>query len=350
MNTRLFASFLSLAVLLGVAPRLSAADSAPGCSQAAPAASNIVARIGDQVLTEEQMKKEIAGPLFEAENQVYMAKRNWIDSKTKDILFAEAAKAANLPLDQWISREISSKVTPPTDVEVDAFLQKMARGQIPTDPAKLAEMKSQAQGYILSQKRTTVESELLRDLKAKSKVEINLVTPIAPRVEINVTAASPVKGPKNAPVTIYEFTDFQCPWCSRAQEPLHAVVNANPGKIKVITRNFPLSQIHPRAWPAAEAAACVNEQGKFWEYHDKLFANQQALGDDDLLKYAKEVGVNEKKFQTCVKEHRYKSLVEADQAEGQRVGVSGTPTFFVNGIKTNFNQIADNVRAELEKK
>ncbi len=146
-----------------------------------------------------------------------------------------------------------------------------------------------------------------------------------------------------------EFTDFQCPWCKRSQDSVKAVEQAYGDKIKMVDRMFPLTSIHQRAMPSAEAAYCAKEQDKYWEYRDKLFASQ-TLSDSDFKQYAKEVGLNEKKFDACIASHKYASQIQNDQADGQRFGVSGTPTFFVNGIQTGFPQLQETVKGELDKK
>ena len=165
----------------------------------------------------------------------------------------------------------------------------------------------------------------------------------------------PVLGNKNAPVTIVEFSDFQCPYCGRFfTQTLPSIKKdyIDTGKVKLVFRDFPLS-FHPNAEPAAEAAECANEQGKYWEYHDKLFENQDSLSSELYIKLAGDLGLDVDKFKTCIETSKYKQEVEDDFNYGQSVGVSGTPTFFINGIKLvgaqpyeAFKQIID---AELAK-
>ncbi len=143
----------------------------------------------------------------------------------------------------------------------------------------------------------------------------------------------PFKGSKNAPVTIIEFSDFQCPYCARfAQQTMPAIVKnyVDAGKVKIVFKDFPLS-FHANAKNAAEAANCAAEQGKFWEYHDKIFENQNALDAASLKKYAKDLSLDSSKFDSCLDSDKYVSEIEQDVAEGQQNGVTGTPAFFVNG-------------------
>ncbi len=147
--------------------------------------------------------------------------------------------------------------------------------------------------------------------------------------DINVTGA-PVLGPKNAPVTIVAFSDFQCPFCGRVIPTLKEIEKTYEGKVKVIFKNQPLP-FHNNARPAAMAAMAANEQGKFWEMHDKLFANQQNLDRASLEKYASELQLDMGKFKAALDSNKFDAYITADANEGTRVGANGTPTFFING-------------------
>lgn len=139
----------------------------------------------------------------------------------------------------------------------------------------------------------------------------------------------PLKGQANAPVTIVEFSDFECPFCGRFFSTTYPDIDKNyiqTGKAKLYYMDFPLS-FHPQAEPAALAAACAQEQNKFWEFHDKIFANQQSLSDDSYKKWAKEIGLNEQQFSTCYTSKKYLSEVQGDFDTGSKAGVSGTPSF-----------------------
>lgn len=141
---------------------------------------------------------------------------------------------------------------------------------------------------------------------------------------------SPTKGPKSAPVTVVIFSDYQCPFCSRVEPALKQIDEDYKGKIRWAWRNKPLP-FHDKAHLAAEASLAAHEQGKFWEYHDKLFANQQALDRADLEKYAGELGLDLGKFKAALDSGKFKQHVDKEVAEGDRLGAGGTPTFFING-------------------
>ncbi len=152
----------------------------------------------------------------------------------------------------------------------------------------------------------------------------------APAVQKIALGSAPVKGARNAPVTIVEFSDFQCPFCSRAVPTLKAIEEQYGGKVKMAFKHQPLP-FHQNAHLAAVASMAANEQGKFWEYHDKLFANQQALDRASLERYASELGLKMDKFKAALDSKKFDAQISADSAEGSRAGVSGTPTFFING-------------------
>jgi protein-disulfide isomerase len=145
----------------------------------------------------------------------------------------------------------------------------------------------------------------------------------------------PVLGDPNAPVTIVSFEDYQCPFCGRAFQQTFPQLKSeyvDTGKAKIVFRDFPLS-FHPEAQPAAEASECADEQGKFWEYHDALFNNQNLLGASYYAQLAGDLGLDVDQFTQCMDSGKYRQEVQADFAYGSQVGVSGTPTFFINGIK-----------------
>ena len=142
----------------------------------------------------------------------------------------------------------------------------------------------------------------------------------------------PAIGPKNAPITIIEFSDFECPYCSRWYDQVFLKLREEyPDKVRIVFRDFPLSSIHPNAIPAAEAANCAGEQDAYWDFHGKLFSGQ-GLGSSVYLQYAKDLGLNVEDFQTCLESGRYQSEIQADYEYASNLGVQSTPTFFLNGI------------------
>ncbi|MFL5264542.1 MAG: DsbA family protein, partial [Anaeromyxobacteraceae bacterium] len=179
-------------------------------------------------------------------------------------------------------------------------------------------------------------------LKADAKVETFLK---APRVQ--VAAEGPSKGANAAPVTIVEFSDFQCPFCSKAEETVDKVMKTYDGKVKLVFRDYPLP-FHPNAQKAAEAAHCAGAQDKYWEMHKVLFANQKALEPAALKGYAKELKLDQPKFDKCLDSGEMAKKVEANKEAGAKVGVSGTPAFFVNGVMLSGAQPFDEFKTLID--
>jgi len=143
----------------------------------------------------------------------------------------------------------------------------------------------------------------------------------------------PAIGPEDAPITLIEFSDFECPYCRRWHEEVYTRLRQEyPDQVRIVFRDFPLSSIHPNAVPAAEAANCANEQGAFWDFQDKLFSGEYELGTEAYMQYAEDLGLDTQSFQECVDTGRYYDEVMADFEYASNLGVRSTPTFFLNGI------------------
>jgi len=149
--------------------------------------------------------------------------------------------------------------------------------------------------------------------------------------QIKVAQDDNVRGNFEAPVTIVEFSDFQCSFCGRFHPTLQRILDDYPDQIRWVYKHFPLDQIHPQARPAAEASECAAEQGKFWEFADGLFENQTRFGESFYQELATQLGLNMSEFEDCVSLRKYQDKVESDLQEGIKAGVGGTPNSFING-------------------
>jgi protein-disulfide isomerase len=244
-----------------------------------------------------------------------------------DRLVTAEAERRGITVAELRSKEIETKSEPPSEEEVKAFYDDNASQiEVPFDIAA-PHIKRQLAEQNMRQR----EAEFLQDLRTGATIDYKLPVPPLPRETIAAEGA-PAIGPNDAKVTIVEFSDFQCPYCGRAAKQMQALRQAYPDKLQVIFRDFPLAQ-HPQARVAAEAAQCAYEQGKFWEYHDVLFANQQALSSTDLKAYATQIGLDGKAFEACLGSGRPSEAVGRHQEAGERYGVDGTPAIYLNGIK-----------------
>ncbi len=168
------------------------------------------------------------------------------------------------------------------------------------------------------------------------------------KVDIKLTSADHAVGPKNAKVTVVEYSDFQCPYCGRFFPTIEQMLKDYKDKIQFVFRNFPLDQIHPNARPAAIAAECAGEQGKFFEFHDQLFPKQADLNDALYQKIAGDLKLDLTKFNECLKSDRPGKKVDADEQSGLAIGVQGTPTTFVNGVPVSGAQPYEALKAEID--
>src|SRR5262249_15356800 len=158
-----------------------------------------------------------------------------------------------------------------------------------------------------------------------------------------------IQGPANAPVTLVEYGDYQCPYCGQAYPIVKEVQRRMGDRLRFVFRNFPLTQVHPRAEHAAEAAECAAAQGAFWAMHDTLFENQRHLDDDALVRYARELGLDADMFVQEMTAHAYAGRVREDFMSGVRSGVNGTPTFFINGLRHDDSYDLDTLLAAIER-
>lgn len=171
-----------------------------------------------------------------------------------------------------------------------------------------------------------MEQVKARQAKADSEIEEQFKNPV--KIDIG---SSPSKGPADAKVTVVEFSDFQCPYCTRGAKTIEQIVAAYPKDVKVVFKNMPLD-FHDQAKPAAKAALAAHKQGKFWEYHDILFANQQGLNEAFYVEQAQKLGLNVDKFKADMASPEVEKQLESDIAIAKQNGIEGTPGFFVNGV------------------
>jgi protein-disulfide isomerase len=226
--------------------------------------------------------------------------------------------------DKFLEQEVDTKVAEPTDAELNAYyLAQKAELNRP-----LNEAKAQLEPSLKQAKVQQARQAFYAHLREQAKVVV-LLSP--PRVEVSVDPAR-VRGNPKAKVMIVEFSDFQCPYCGGVQATLQSVLAKHPDTVALAYRDMPMSKIHPLARKAAEAARCAGEQGKFWEYHDLLFADQSKLDQDGLMDKARTLKLDEQRFESCLGSEKFKAQIQQDSQDGMRAGVSGTPGFFINGI------------------
>ena len=285
--------------------------------------ADVEAAAGEQ-LEQLDLQRQQMEVRFKQERQVALVRA--LDGIVEERLLAVEAKAAGVTPEELLQREVTAKVPAIAPADVDAFYTQLQQQRPQGLPPKEA-IASQIEAHLQQQNQDKARLDYINQLKAKHQVEILLQEP---RTEI-ATEGSPAKGPADAPVTIVEFSDFECPFCSRVVPTLEQVRAKYGDKVRLVFRQFPLNSIHPNAQKAAEASLCAADQGKFWEMHDAMFADQKNLGVDALKATAAGLGMDAGKFAACVDSGTYEQQVNDDVKAGTLAGVTGTPAIFVNG-------------------
>ncbi len=283
----------------------------------------LAAEIDGQAISVAELDERIKEDLFQSRTgspaKLYELRSDVLEQLIRERLLEAEGKRRGVPAEAVVELEIKD-MGPVADEEIVAFYQQNFEKQ---GEVKLDEVRPQIQRYLESRRA----AELPRRLRERAQVAVHLVPP-----RFDVAPDGPSKGPADAKITIVEFSDFQCPYCQRSLATIEQVLAKYPSQVRVVYRHLPLDRIHAHARGAAEAAACADEQGQFWAYHDKLFQNNRALAKEDLLRYAGETGLDAQRFGACIEERRFKDKVESDLQAARAVGISGTPAFVVNGV------------------
>lgn len=239
------------------------------------------------------------------------------------------AKRQNLPPETIVKSEITDKLREPSEADARKFYdeQKAQFANIPFETAK-----TQILSYLLEDRRGKIENQLDLRLTKQYNVQVFLIEPTAPTLNIGANALAPSKGSPTAPVQIIMFTDFQCPACARMHPILSEVVKSYGAKIRFVVRNYPLVTVHENAFRAAQAAQAAHAQGKFFEYIDVLYKHQKALDDISLKKYAVQIGLNAKQFEADLNGGKFDGQIRQDIKDGELYGIRATPTIYLNGV------------------
>ena len=299
------------------------AGGAAAAAEKAATPAGTLAIVDGLAIGEAEVEAASGGRLAALRNQEYEVRRQILDDLIATRLIEKEAKAKGIAAEELIKQEVEAKAGAVGEDEVKATYEQ-AKGRYPGKSEQ--ELSALIRDSKNQQRRAQRRIEYARELRARIPVKL-LLQP--PRIEVAV-GDDPSKGPQNAPVTIVEFSDYQCPYCSRVEPTLRQVEERYGDRIRLVFRDFPLP-IHPQAPKAAEAAACANEQGKFWEMHGKLFATQANLQVPDLKQRAIELGLDAKRFDECLDSGRFESEWRQDLDQAQKYGITGTPAFFING-------------------
>ena len=305
-------------------PKSAAATPVP----TATSETEVLATIGDEKITIADLRIHVGEQLDQLDSryqrQRYKTLESGLTRVIQDRILAAEAKKQGKGLDQLISEEAGAPIDPsPADVQAWYDQNQSRVGGRP-----LAQIESQIVDLLRKERRKVAAEKLQERLNKEHAVSV-LLQPIA--VELNNEGA-PSLGPANAPVTLVEFSDFQCPYCQGMVSTLKRLKESHGDKVRLVYRQYPIPSLHANAIKAAEASLCAQEQGKFWELHDLMFAEQNQLTVSELKEKAGRVKMNKSKFEDCLDKGRYVEQVQEDMKEGQKFGITGTPAFFINGV------------------
>ncbi|MHB8878813.1 MAG: thioredoxin domain-containing protein [Myxococcaceae bacterium] len=330
MRTSLRASLVAAASFLLLAGGCAKDSKTVGKAAVCPgdlAPDTVVATYGDKKITAAEIDGELGDQFQEIEKQKYQMRVQAIDKLVIQALVKAEAAKKGLTEEQFLKAEIDDKVPPPSDAEIQAMFEQNA-SQLPPG-SKLEDFKDRIVDFMTRPKKQERAKALFDELRKGANVQVKLEEPAKPRKQVE--AKGPSRGPENAKVTIVEFSDFQCPYCSKAHDTVEEVMQAYAGKVRLVFRHFPL-EFHKLAPKAAEASLCAHDQGHFWDYHDALFKNQQKLEIADLKAQAAALGLDAAKFDACLDGGAKAAALQEDMAAAKKVGVTGTPAFFINGV------------------
>lgn len=285
------------------------------------APSIAVAHIGDRAISLQELDAAGGRPLYDLAEQLYESRVRALYQLLSTELLNREANARGLTAQQLTDQEIVPKSAEVSDAEIDAFL-KTQGSKVPND----ARGRQQARVYLGMKRQSDAKRAFVTQLFQKYQVRVALTAPPPPPPETVLGPMDPVLGKPEAPVTIVAFSDYRCPYCRDLSQTLDQLLERHPDDVRVVYRNYPL---HDDSAALAQAALCAADQGKFAPYHQNVFARN--AGAKDVAAIAVDVGLDLPSFDACIKDERHRSRIDDDMKEGQRLGISGTPTLFVAG-------------------
>ncbi len=316
---------------------------------APPPPPAVVARVNGEPIPESELLRYIEGDMEQMEREhqkkLFELKKTYTSYLIDSHLLREEAARRGITPGELLKLEVEEKSKDVSDEELRALYDRYS-AQL---DQPFEEVRDRIVEYRVNERKQELRQSFFRNLRENAKIEVLLEYPEVPVVDLEGGASGPSMGPETAKVTIVTFSDFQCPYCSRMVEPMKELLEEYPGQVRLVYRHFPLD-IHPQARLAAEASECVEEQGRFWEFHDLVFEHQAELAEEGKIQeLASSAGVDVEAFTTCLDEGRYSERVSEDLRAGRDAGVQGTPAFFVNGRPIYGAESLDVFRAMIQR-
>ena len=303
----------------------------------------VLAIVNGENITSGDIEESLKALVFEVQEQVYNVRKNELDLNINDTLLAQEAQRRKITTNALLDTEVKPK--PVTEEQARVFFEQN-KERVSGD---FAQTKDSIVSYLQQTELRIAERAFVEKLRAAAAIQVFLKEPESPVFSIS-TKDQPSLGNDKAPVTIVAFTDYQCPSCASIHPALERLVKENDGKVRLVTRDFPLSQ-HAEAFKAAEAAEAAREQGKYWEYVHVLMQNQSSLAVEKLKTFAGELGLDRARFDTALDSGKFAELVQRDVEDGMKLGVKGTPSVFINGRRVtakSYDELKASVEAALK--
>lgn len=295
--------------------------------RAAAPTADVVAYVEGAQVSLAQIDESIQGQLSKVRTEEYNLRRASLNQLIDEMLLESEAKTRGVTVDELIKTEIEAKAGEITDQEIQRFYDANKNRNRSIKGKTLEQVTPMIRQTLEQQKVASRRRAYVSELRAQSDVKVTLQPP---RAKVPIPEGEPTKGPEDAPIVMVEFSDYQCPYCKRAEATVTKVLEEYGDKIRLVFRDYPLA-FHDRGVPAAVAARCAGKQDKYWEYHDNLTKINGNLSDDDLRKRAQDIQLDMEAFTACYDSNEIEPVVQASMEEAAALGVTGTPTFFING-------------------
>jgi protein-disulfide isomerase len=305
----------------------------------------VVAEVNGQEITEAELAEVAKGPLIRVRQEEYEIRRRALDALIAERLVAAEARERGISPKALLKDEVEQRTKKPTREYLETLYERN-RDRFAGQSRESA--LARIEGMLLERAQAESRRRFASDLRERAEVTVHLEPP---RVAVDIPPGAPATGPTDAAVTMVEFTDYQCSYCHRAQDVVDRILREYSGRIRFVHLDFPLEN-HAEAIPAARAARCAGEQGRFWEYHRGLMKERGALDDADLGARALALELDPKEFASCLASDRHDEKILAELELGAGIGVTGTPAYFINGRMVSgarpFSAFAEIIDAELE--
>jgi protein-disulfide isomerase len=304
-----------------------------------------MAEVDGMVITRADLDRKAEAGLARLRQEEYDLRHQALDQLVAERLVDAEARRRGVSREELLRQEVDAKVTAPTATQVETtYDQNRVRLSGQSREQALNRIRGALSDRAKAERRASFEQEL----RGRASVATHLE---APRGKTEIPADAPANGPAHAKVTIVEYADYQCPFCHRAQGVMDEILSRYAGKVRLVHMDFPLEG-HPGAVPAARAARCAGEQGRFWEYHHNLMTVRGPLDDGDLKGRAATLHLDPGRFSACLSSGRYDAAIQAQFEHGTEVGVTGTPSYFINGRMLSgarpFDDFKEVIDSELE--